>query len=356
MNEQGGVHILGIDLAKDIFQAHGVDAQGQVVLRQRLTRAHLPRLFARLAPCTIGMEACGTAHYWARIAQAHGHTVKLMAPQYVKAYVQRNKTDAHDAAAIAEATRRPVVRAVALKTPEQLAWQSVHRYRQRLIRQRTALTNQLRGFLQECGCVAPRGGAALTRLVHTVLAAPAAATVPALTRAVIAQLQAEWTTHNQQLAWCEAQCAQYAAQEPAVRRLETIPGIGRLTATALVAAIGPTAAGFRNGRHLAAFLGLVPRQHASASTARPCGISKRGDPYLRTLLIHGGRAVLGRAARGRTAHDQWAAALRARVGWNRAAVALANKQARIAWALLAHETTYVPVPGRPPCVNEYRSE
>lgn len=340
---EGQVSILGVDLAKDIFQVHGVAADGRVVLRQRLTRTQLRRLFARLAPCTIGMEACGTAHYWARVAQAHGHPVKLMAPQYVKAYVQRNKTDVHDAAAIAEATSRPVVRAVTVKTPEQLAWQSLHRYRARLIAQRTALANQVRGFLQEHGVVAPVGWAALRRLLQAVAAGTAP--VPAVTQALVLRMQQDWTQLEAGLTWLDAQFAQYAAQEPAVDRLATIPGIGRLTATALVAALGPTAAGFRNGRHLAAFLGLVPRQHASAHTARPCGISKRGDPYLRTLLIHGGRALLSRAARGRTAHERWAQAVRTRAGWNRAAVALANKHARMAWAVLRHETTYQPRPG-----------
>jgi len=320
---------IGIDLAKSVFQVHGTDERGKAVLSKVLRRAHMMRFFTQLPPCLIGMEACGGAHFWARKLTELGHTVKLMAPQFVKAYVKTNKNDARDAEAICEAVGRANMRFVAIKTPEQQALLALHRARQGFVKARTAQGNQIRGLLTEFGCAIPKG----RRQVHSQVAdilEDAENGLLGMSRELFAQLLEHLRYLDAQVKALEAQIKAWHKEDAASQRLEQIPGIGPLTASALVASIGD-ARHFKNGRQLSAWLGLVPRQHSSGGKPTLLGISKRGDVYLRTLLIHGARSSLRHVKPG-----DWGAALAERRNSNIAAVALANKNARIIWALLAH--------------------
>lgn len=334
---------IGMDLAKNVFQVHGIDGHGQVVLRKTLARSKVLGFFTALPPCTVGMEACGGAHYWARQLQAMGHTVHLMAPQFVKAYVKTNKNDAADAEAICEAVGRPTMRFVAIKTEEQQAILSLHRVRQQFVKQRTAQANAVRGLLAEFGIVLPSGIRQMhrvpERIDHPLLPAP----MPML----LQRLYDHFQLLDQQVEALEQQIRQWHQQSAASQRLAEIPGIGPITATALVASIGD-ARQFQSARQLSAWFGLVPRQHSSGGKSLLLGISKRGDGYLRMLLIHGARAVIRYAA------DQpassWINRLLARRPKNVAIVALANQHARIAWALLRYgdrhfRADYGPNPG-----------
>lgn len=289
---------IGIDLAKHLFQLHGVDQHGKTVLKRQLKRDQMLSFFSNLPPSLIGMEACGSAHYWANKLQGLGHTVKLMAPQFVKPYVKTNKNDAADAEAICEAVTRPTMRFVPIKSSEQLAILALHRARQGFIKARTAQANQIRGLLAEYGFILPQGITHIGKHVPELLEDSAAS-----------------------------------------QTLAQLPGIGPITASALVASIG-NAKNFKNGRQLAAWLGLVPRQHSSGGKQNRLGISKRGDSYLRTLLIHGARAVLRVAERKESFSGSWLAGVMPRRNPNVAAVAQANKTARIIWALLAHDRKY----------------
>jgi len=328
---------IGIDLAKNVFQVHGVDARGKTVLNKPLKRAQMAAFFANLPPCLVGMEACAGAHHWARKLQSFGHTVRLMAPQFVKPYVKSNKNDAADAQAICEAVARPSMRFVAIKSVEQQAVLALHRVRQGWVKSRTAQANQIRGLLGEYGLILPQGIAHIAKRVP-VLIEDAANGLPGALRALLVRLLDQLKALEQQLAQLEAQIQAWHRDSDASRRLERIPGIGPLTASALVASIGE-ARSFDNGRQVAAWLGLVPRQHSSGGKPTLLGISKRGDSYLRTLLIHGARAVI-LAARRKPDQGGWLRDLLARRNPNVAAVALANKNARIAWALLAHDRSY----------------
>ena len=328
---------IGIDLAKNVFQVHGVDEQGKVVLRKALKRHQVLPFFSNMDPCLIGMEACGSAHHWARKLQAAGHTVKLMAPQFVKPYVKSNKNDAADAAAICEAVSRPHMRFVPMKTAEQQAILSVHRARQGFIKARTALANQIRGLLCEFGIVIPKGLIHIAKRIPEILE-DAENGLPETMRPLIQRLSAHLKELDRQANELEGQIQAWHRQNKMSRRLEKIPGIGPITASALAASIGD-AKSFGNGRQLAAWLGLVPRQHSSGGKPTLLGISKRGDTYLRTLLIHGARAVVRVAERKREA-GTWLDRLLARRNKNVATVALANKNARIVWALLAHGRDY----------------
>jgi transposase len=321
---------IGIDLAKNVFQVHGTDERGKAVLGKVLRRSQMMRFFTQLPPCLIGMEACGGAHFWARQLTALGHTVKLMAPQFVKPYVKSNKNDARDAEAICEAVGRANMRFVAIKTPEQQALLAVHRARQGLVRARTAQGNQIRGLLAELGCVIPKGRRHLESSIPEILE-DAENGFSGMSRELFARLLEHLRHLDAQVQALEAQIKAWHREDAASRRLEQIPGIGPLTASALVASIGD-ARNFKNGRQLSAWLGLVPRQHSSGGKPTLLGISKRGDVYLRTLLIHGARSALQRAQPA----EHWGAALAVRRNKNLAAVALANKNARIVWALLAH--------------------
>jgi transposase len=329
---------VGIDLAKNVFQVHGVDQRGKAVVRKRLRRKQVLMFFAQLRPCLVGMEACGGAHYWARKLQAQGHTVKLMAPQFVKPYVKANKTDAADAEAICEAVTRPTMRFVPIKNAEQQAILSVHRARQGFVRARTAQANQLRGLLAEYGITLPQGISHVANRLPEIIE-DAENELPGLFRGLLQRLVAHLRELNQQVQALEEQIEVWHRANEASQRLAKIPGIGPLTASALSASIGD-AKSFKNGRELAAWLGLVPRQHSSGGKPLLLGISKRGDSYLRTLLIHGARSAVRVAKRKSTPTDRWSTGMLDRRHMNVAAVARANKNARIVWALLAHGRDY----------------
>lgn len=328
---------IGIDLAKNVFQVHGVDAQGKAVLKKQLKRDQMAAFFANVPLCLIGMEACGSAHYWARKLQALGHTVKLMAPQFVKPYVKTNKHDAADAEAICEAVQQPNMRFVPIKNVEQQAILALHRARQGLVQARTAQANQIRGLLSEFGLIVPQGIAHLYQRVP-VLLEDAKDELPGLFRELVQRLLDHLKNLDRQAGEMEVQIQAWHRANALSRKLEKIPGIGPITASALVASIGD-AKNFANGRQLAAWLGLVPKQHSSGGKTNLLGISKRGDTYLRTLLIHGARAVIRHVER-KLDSQEWLHKLMARRNKNVAAVALANKNARVVWALLAKDREF----------------
>jgi transposase len=323
---------IGIDLAKNVFQVHGVDAHGKAVLKKQIKRDQMGTFFANMPPCLIGMEACGSAHFWARKLEGYGHTVKLMAPQFVKPYVKTNKHDAADAEAICEAVTRPTMRFVPIKNVAQQATLALHRVRQGMVKARTAQANQIRGLLAEFGLALPVGIAHVYQRVP-VLLEQAKDTLPVAFRELIERLLDHLKELDRQVGELEVKIKAAAREDALARRLEAIPGIGPITASALAASIGD-AKNFRNGRELAAWLGLVPRQHSTGGKTNLLGMSKRGDTYLRTLLIHGARAVIRHAER-KLEGQSWLHKLIARRNKNVASVALTNKNARIVWALLA---------------------
>jgi len=329
---------VGIDLAKNVFVAHGVDQRGKVALRKSLKRDQVLPFFANLPPCLIGMEACGSAHYWARKLQELGHTVKLMAPQFVKPYVKTNKNDAADAEAICEAVARPNMRFVPIKNAEQQAVLSVHRARQGFVKARTAQANQIRGLLAEFGIVIPQGIRHIAKQLPDIIE-DADNGLPGVFRDLIDRLGTQLKDLDQQVDELDAQIQAWHRASEASRRLAEIPGIGPITASALVATVGD-ATNFENGRQMAAWLGLVPKQHSSGGKQTLLGISKRGDSYVRTLLIHGARAVIRVADRKANHPDSWLGKLLGRRNKNIAAVALANKNARIVWAILTQDRRY----------------
>lgn len=329
---------IGLDLAKSVIQVHGVNEHGKVGLKKTLKRDQVLPYFANMAPCLIGMEACGSAHYWARKLQTLGHTVKLMAPQFVKPYVKTNKNDAADAEAICEAVTRPTMRFVALKNGEQQAILSLHRARQGFVKARTAQANQIRGLLSEYGIVMPQGMSHIAKRLPDILE-NSESDLPGIFRQLLQRLGEHLKELDRQVGELEVQIRTWHQQNEMSKKLEKIPGIGPITASALVASIGD-AKSFKNGRQLAAWLGLVPRQHSSGGKPTLLGISKRGDSYLRTLLILGAQSALRVATRKVDHACNWLAKLMARRHQNVAAVALANKNARIVWALLAHNREY----------------
>ncbi|MBB2488197.1 IS110 family transposase [Mitsuaria sp. WAJ17] len=324
---------IGLDLAKNVFQVHGVNERGKAVLRKQLKRDQVAPFFANLPPCLIGIEACASAHHWARKLQALGHTVRLMAPQFVKPYVKSNKNDAADAEAICEAVSRPSMRFVPIKNVEQQSVLSLHRVRQGFVKARTAQANQIRGLLGEYGLVVPQGIAYIAQRVPPLIE-DAENELPGTFRLLIQRLLDHLKALQEQVDEIEVQIKAWHRASEASQRLEKVPGIGPLTASALVASIGD-AKNFDNGRQFAAWLGVVPRQHSSGGKPTLLGMSKRGDAYLRTMLIHGARSVIYRATQ-RADTDSWLVKLTTRRNKNIAAVAMANKTARTVWALLAH--------------------
>jgi transposase len=336
---------VGIDLAKNVFQVHGVDARGKVVLRRQLRREQVARFFVKLPPCLIGMEACASSHHWGRTLERFGHAVRLMAPQFVKPYVKTNKNDAADAEAICEAVSRQNMRFVPIKSIEQQAILSVHRVRQGFVKARTAQANQIRGLLGEFGLVIPKGICHVAERVPGLLE-DASNELPLALRQLIDRLTSHLKDLDQQVRELERQIIAWHRGSELSRKLEKIPGIGPLAATALVASIADPRS-FKNGRQVSAWLGLVPRQNSSGGKSTLLGISKRGDVYLRTLLIHGARSVILMAKRQTENKNVWLAKLLNRRHPNIAAVALANKNVRTVWALLAHgrdfKPDYVPV-------------
>lgn len=329
---------IGIDLAKSVFQIHGVDEHGKVALKRQLRREQVLPFFLKLAPCLIGMEACGGAHYWARQLEALGHTAKLMAPQFVKPYVKSNKNDAADAEGICEAVRRPNMRFVAIKTVEQQAILSVHRARQGFVKARTAQANQIRGLLSEFGIVIPLGITHIAKRLPVILESEENGLPPSF-RLLLQRLVEHMKELDRQVDELEHEIRLWHRQNDVSQRLAEIPGIGPITATALLASIGDVR-NFKNGRQLAAWLGLVPRQHSSEGKSVLLGMSKRGDTYLRTLLVHGARSVVLATQRKIDNAKSWMGQLLNRRNKNVAAVALANKNARIVWALLAHDRKF----------------
>jgi len=332
---------VGIDLAKNVFQVHGVNEHGKTVLKKQLKRDKIAEFFVNLPPCLIGMEACGGAHYWARKLQSLGHTVRLMAPQFVKPYVKTNKNDAADAEAICEAVARPNMRFVPLKNIEQQATLSVHRVRQGFVHARTAMANQIRGLLTEFGLVIPQGISHVCAKVPELIE-DASNELPGSFRLLIERLLDHLKELDRQVGELEAQIKTAHRESEVSRKLEKIPGIGPITASALVATVGD-AKSFENGRQLAAWMGLVPSQSSSGGKTNLLGISKRGDTYLRTLLIHGARsAVRAFQSKPDQSGNPWLQNLLGRRNRNVATVALANKNARIVWALLALDRGYEP--------------
>lgn len=332
---------VGVDIAKNVFQVHGIDSEGRVVLRRKVRRDRLLALLGGLKPCLIGMEACATAHHWARELEALGHQVKLMPPAYVKAYVKRNKNDAADAEAICEAVTRPTMRFVAVKSANAQSILMLHRARHLLVRQRTAQVSALRAHLAEYGIVAPKGRAHVGELVAVLDTGEGL--LPELARQTLLLIAGMIEGLSTQIRKIEIELMAWHRTNPACRRLETVPGIGFLTATALVATVGDAKV-FRSGRQFAAWLGLVPKQHSSGGKERMGGISKMGDRYLRHLLVIGATAIVRYTRRKSTPVSIWANRLLERKPARLVTVAVANKMARIAWAVMAREENYRAAP------------
>jgi transposase len=329
---------VGIDLAKNVFQIHAVNEQGKTVMKKQLKRDQMAEFFVNLPSCLIGMEACGSAHHWARKLTGFGHTVKLMAPQFVKPYVKSNKNDAADAEAICEAVARQNMRFVPIKTIEQQSVLALHRVRQGFVKARTAQANQIRGLLGEFGLIIPQGISNIAKRVPELIE-DASNELTGSFRVLIDRLMEHLKELDRQVDELDAKIKEWHRANDASRKLAKIPGIGPVTASALVATI-VDATSFDNGRQLAAWLGLVPKQHSSGGKNVLLGISKRGDTYLRTLLIHGARSVIYAAQRKKDKVGGWLGQLLERRNINVAAVALANKNARIVWALLARDREF----------------
>jgi transposase len=332
------ITVLGIDLAKNVFQLHGVDKRGNVLLRKTISRVKLTEYVQKLSPCLIGMEACGSSHYWARKFQSYGHEVKLMSPQFVKPYVKSNKNDRNDAEAICEAVTRPNMRFVAIKSVEQQDIQSLHRIREGFIQRRTALANQIRGLLSEYGIIVAQGINVLRKALPLILE-DAENNLTNLSREFFSNLYEQFIEVDKQVKKYTSKLEQFCDRIEVCQRLTEVPGVGAISATAIVASVGDAKL-FKNGRQLSAWLGLVPRQRSSGEKQILFGISKRGDVYVRKLLIHGARSVIRRIKGKEDKHSQWLMQLVARRGKNKAAVALANKNSRIIWALMANESKY----------------
>ncbi|HNC14243.1 MAG TPA: IS110 family transposase [Cyclobacteriaceae bacterium] len=329
---------VGIDLAKNVFQLHGVDDQGRNIVQKKIARHKLPEFMANLPPCLIGLEACGGAHYWARKFSQIGHQVKLMSPQFVKPYVKSNKNDALDAQAICEAVTRPTMRFVAPKSIEQQDIQSLHRIRSNFVKQRTALTNQIRGLLAEYGIIIAQGITHVRKKLPEIVE-DANNDLSFYGRQLFNELLNTLQDLDKKVDHYNQQVETVCKNNEICQRLVKIEGVGALTATALVASIGDAQV-FKNGREMSAFIGLVPKQHSSGGKTKLLGISKRGDRYLRCLLIHGARAVISRSKNLPKKKAQWLADLIERRGKNRAIVALANKNVRMMWAMMAHDEQY----------------
>jgi transposase len=328
---------IGLDIAKTVFQVHGVDGSGEMVIRRQLRRGQVLPFFKKLPPCLVGIEACATSHYWAREITALGHEVKLMPPRYVKAYVKRNKNDAADAEAVCEAVTRPAMRFVAVKSGEQQSVLMLHRTRELLVRQRTMLVNAIRAHMAEFGVVT-RAGLPQVKDLLAVIVDSEDERIPALARTCLKGLARQLLSLEREVVTCERRLQAWHRANEASRRLETTPGIGPITASALAASITDPSL-FKSGRGMAAWIGLAPREGSTGGKQRLGRISKQGDAYLRWLLVAGAMTVI-RHAKRRGTPDPWLADIIARKPTKVAAVALANKNARIAWTLLRHGGSY----------------
>jgi transposase len=329
---------IGLDIAKSVFQVHGIDAEGNVILRRQLKRRYVLTFFQKLPPCLVGIEACASSHHWSRELQALGHTVRLMPPAYVKPYVKRHKNDATDAEAICEAVTRPNMRFVATKTPEQQSCLTLHRTRHLFIRQQTSVINAIRAHLAEFGIVAPVGRQGVEQLLG-VAADTNDKRLPEVARACVAALGAQLRMLKAQILQFDRMIRAWHRSNEESRRLDDIPGVGPALATALVASVADPRA-FRSGRDFSAWIGLVPKQNSSGGKDRLGNISKRGDRYLRSLLTTGALAVIRYAKTHSTRHRPWLTVLLTRRPTKVAAIALANKIARIAWAMMAKGERY----------------
>ena len=332
------VTTIGLDIAKSVFQVHGVDAAGQVVVRRQLKRRYVLAFFEKLPPCLIGVEACATSHHWSRELQALGHKVRLMPPAYVRPYVKRQKNDAADAEAICEAVTRANMRFVETKTPEQQSCLMLHRTRHLFIRQQTAVINAIRAHLAEFGIVAPVGRNGVEELLG-VVADASDKRLPEIARACLAALGAQLRMLKAQILEFDRMINAWHRSNETSKRLDEIPGVGPALATALVASVADLRA-FRSGRDFSAWIGLVPKQHSSGGKDKLGGISKQGDRYLRSLFTAGALAVIRYAKIHGAKHRPWLTALLARRPTKVAAVALANKIARMAWAMMARGERY----------------
>jgi transposase len=333
----GEISTIGLDLAKNVFQVHGIDREGKVLVRRQLRRAEVIAFFANISPCLVGMEACATAHHWAREIAALGHSVKLIPPAYVQPYVKRGKTDAADAEAIAEAVARPTMRFVAVKTADQQSALMLHKVRDLLVRQRTALINALRGHMGEFGMIAPQGAKKVASLIETLQVA--SDEVPDLARHALHMLVDQLRLLEIGIRKADTAILAWHRANEASRRLATIPGIGPITASAIAASV-PDARLFSSGRQFAAWLGLTPQPRNSGGKERLGRISRQGNPYIRRLLVTGVTAVI-RYARKKNSSNLWVARMLERKPARLVSVALANKTARVAWAVLARATTYM---------------
>ena len=332
------VTTIGLDIAKSVFQVHGVDATGQVVIRRQLKRRYVLAFFERLRPCLVGIEACASSHHWSRELQALGHTVRLMPPAYVKPYVKRQKNDMADAEAICEAVTRANMRFVPTKTPEQQSVLMLHRTRHLFIRQQTSVINAIRAHLAEFGIVAPVGRRGVEELLN-VVANPNDKRVPEIARACLLAFGVQLRRLKEQILEFDRMIIAWHRSSETSRRLDDCPGIGPALATALVATVADPKA-FRSGRNFSAWIGIVPKQHSSGGKDRLGRISKQGDRYLRSLFVAGALAVIRYAKIHGTKHRPWLAALLARRPTKVAAIALANKIARMAWAMMAKGERY----------------
>jgi transposase len=341
-NSMGGstmkdIKVLGIDLAKNIFQLHGTDSKGKCVLRKRITREKLAEFLTQMQPCTIGIEACMGAHYWARLFQSMGHTVKIMAPQFVKPYIMANKNDQNDAKGIAEAVTRPNMKFVAIKQVEQQDILLLHRARELIMKQKIAQANQIRGLLLEYGIVISQGIHNIKKLLQILECNTDKLTTSSL--AIFTQLYEQFKIYDNQLAIYDKQLNQIAEQDPICKEVMKVEGIGPITASAIVATIGDAKI-FKNGREVSAWLGLVPKQHSSGNTVKLSGISKHGNSYVRKLLVQGARSVVNTCTKKQDKRNLWIADKKYRCGYNKASVAVANKNARIIWAIMAKGECY----------------
>ena len=329
---------IGLDIAKSVFQVHGVDAEGEVILRRQLKRRYVLAFFEKLPPCLVGIEACASSHHWSRELQALGHTVRLMPPAYVKPYVKRQKNDATDAEAICEAVTRANMRFVPTKTPEQQSVLMLHRTRHLFIRQQTSVINAIRAHLAEFGIVAPVGRRGVEELLN-VVANPNDKRVPEIARTCLLAFGAQLRRLKEQILEFDRMIIAWHRSSETSRRLDDCPGIGPALATALVATVADPKA-FRSGRNFSAWIGIVPKQHSSGGRDRLGSISKQGDRYLRSLFVAGALAVIRYAKIHGTKHRPWLAALLTRRPTKVAAIALANKIARMAWAMMAKGERY----------------
>jgi transposase len=332
------VTLLGIDIAKNVFQLHGVNNLNEVILRKKLTRNKLIEFIAKLPSCVIAMEACSASNYWYRKFTALGHMVRLISPQFVKPYVKTNKNDYNDAEAICEAASRPTMRFVSPKNIEQQDLQSIHRIRSRLIQERTALANQIRGLLSEYGIIIAKGIHKITKVLPSILE-DTENELSYLSRQLFNDLYEQILEKNTKIREYDNKLQSIFNTNSMCKKIEKVEGIGIITATAIIATIGdPTV--FKNGRHFSAFMGLVPRQNSSGNKQQLLGISKRGNKYIRMLLIHGARSAILRASTKEDKKSKWIMSIKERRGMNKACVALANKNARTVWTILAKGVEY----------------